>query len=278
MNYRHVYHAGNHADVLKHIVLTRVIVRMQDKPKPMAILDAHAGTGHYDLMGEQAGKTLEWQSGIAKLSKNFEPAVEELLAPYRGVLASMNEWQYPGSPSIAANLMRPSDRLLFNELHPEDHDALQENLSAVKNARITKLDALTAVKAALPFSERRGLVLIDPPFEVQDEFQRILQLVQQGLRRMANAVMLIWYPLKNTETIEPFLMAMKSMVPQNLLQVQIGVQAYSNNGPLSGSAVLVINPPWNLDHELQLLVPQLAERLDSDGTGSSQLTWLTPRT
>lgn len=280
MNYRHIYHAGNHADVLKHVVLSRIIFSMTGKQKPIAVLDAHAGTGQYDLMGEKAGKTLEWQNGVAKLGPPFSSEVEYLLAPYRKALSTLNTgastFTYPGSPKIAATLMRPEDRLLLNELHANDCETLCQNFADDKKVRVTQIDALTSVKSSLPFAERRGVILIDPPFEVPDEFQRVLNILRQGLRRMANGVFVMWYPIKDTPQTEEFLTALKLISPGNALRVELSVQEQRADGPLVGSGVVVVNPPWKLDQELALLLPHLAKRLALDETGSTQTIWLTP--
>lgn len=177
MNYRHAYHAGNHGDVLKHIVLSRVLGYLRAKDKPFAVLDAHAGIGAYDLSGIEAEKTNEWQDGIGKLLNAEVPmALRALLSPYLDIVAAMNADEqvqhYPGSPEIALRMTRLTDRLILNELHPQDRETLRRRYDMYRRVRVTGVDALQAVKAALPFAEKRGLVLIDPAFEVEDETAR----------------------------------------------------------------------------------------------------------
>ena len=195
MNYRHAYHAGSHADVLKHAVLARIIERLKVKVKPFRVIDAHAGRGLYDLTGVEAGKTREWETGAAKLSAPFAPEVEALLKPYRGCLAAAAPF-YPGSPDLAARLMRAQDRLVANELHPGDSAALAEHFRHDRRVSVTALDAETCIKANLPPPERRGLVLIDPPYELKDEADHAMRGLAEGYRRFGQGVFVLWFPLK----------------------------------------------------------------------------------
>ena len=221
VNYRHSFHAGNHGDVLKHIVLARTLQLMASKDKPLAVLDAHAGVGRYDLTGVQATKTGEWLGGIAKLDEDFASDVEAVMASYRDVLAAINPdghgKYYPGSPEIISRLIRADDRLIANELHPVDALELTTNYSALKNVYVKQLDYLQAIKSELPFRERRGLVLIDPPFEVLDETLRATQALQFGYRRMATATFMIWYPVTTDEFAAQFLSTIKSLNIPNML-------------------------------------------------------------
>ena len=162
MNYRHVFHAGNHADVLKHMALTRLLSALNRKQKPYRIIDAHAGAGLYALDGMEAGKTREWEGGIGKLAAPFAPEIEALLVPYRQIIAALNPdaalRRYPGSPEVAARLMRASDRMIANELHPEDGDALARHFARDRRVKVMQLDAGICVKANSPPPERRGLI------------------------------------------------------------------------------------------------------------------------
>jgi 23S rRNA (adenine2030-N6)-methyltransferase len=280
MNYRHAFHAGNHADVLKHIVLSRVIEYFKNKEKPFAFLDAHAGLGAYDLEGIQANKTGEWMGGVGKMSDPFAPEVEALLQPYRSVVAAMNAVGgsrfYPGSPELAVRLMRPVDRIIVNELHPVDVETLRENYKLDKRVRVTSLDAVQSVKAELPFSSKRGLVLIDPPFEVLDESERVAQAIQFGHRRFATGTFLIWYPVTTEEFTEKFLDMISALAMPNILKVELRVKAAFERGGLSGSGMIVVNPPWTLEAELKQLIPSLATRLGIGTWGRGEISWLTP--
>ncbi len=280
MNYRHAFHAGNHGDVLKHAVMARVLELMTAKEKPFAVLDAHAGIGRYDLEGVQAAKTGEWQGGIAKLDDDFSPEVEAVLSPYRSILATLNSdgngRYYPGSPEIVLQMMRAGDHLIANELHPVDVAELRQVYAANRQVNITQLDFIEAVKAQLPFKERRGLVLIDPPFEVLDETLRVAQAIKFGYRRMATAVFIIWYPVTTEEFVLNFTDTMKALNIPNMLHVELRVKAAFAQGGLSGSGLIIINPPWTLENDLKILVQALATRLGLGDWGRGQVSWLTP--
>lgn len=280
MNYRHAFHAGNHGDVLKHIVLARALSLMIMKDKPLAVLDAHAGVGRYDLSGVQATKTGEWQSGVAKLDDDFAPDVEVVLEPFRNVLAAMNldgdGRYYPGSPEIVSHIMRTADRLIANELHPIDAAELAENYTEQKNILVKQLDYVQAIKSELPFRERRGLVLIDPPFEVLDETLRTAQALEFGYRRMATATFMIWYPVTTEEFATQFVDTMKALKIPNMLWCELRIKAAFAQGGLSGSGLIIVNPPWTLENDLRILLPALAERLGLGDWGRGQVDWLTP--
>lgn len=280
MNYRHAFHAGNHADVLKHIVLSRVIEYFKIKEKPFAFLDAHAGLGAYDLEGIQATKTGEWQGGIGKLAEPFDREAETLLAPYRAAIGAMNSDGgarfYPGSPELALRLLRPIDRMIANELHPVDVETLRENYKHDKRVRVTSLDAVQSVKTELPFPQKRGFVLIDPPFEVLDECERVAQAITFGHRRFATGTFLIWYPVTTEEFVAKFLETMSVLALPNMLKVELRVKSAFERGGLAGSGLIVINPPWTLEAELNLILPALATRLGLGNWGRSQVEWITP--
>jgi 23S rRNA (adenine2030-N6)-methyltransferase len=277
MNYRHAYHAGNHADILKHVVFSRILSHLREKTAPFSVLDTHAGIGWYQLMGEAAGKTLEWQSGIAKMHEPFAPEVEQLLTSFRAVLSAAPPLTYPGSPAIAAHLTRHDDRLFFNELHPEDHILLEQNFADDRRVKVTCEDARIAVKSRLPFPLRRGLVLIDPPFEKTDETERTARTLADGLKRMATAVFAIWYPVTTREFADEFVKAIEAVDPPNLLQVELRVRQPELGGGLAGSGLLIVNAPWKLDKEMELLVSALAQRLGESGEGRGSSVWLKPR-
>jgi 23S rRNA (adenine2030-N6)-methyltransferase len=280
MNYRHAFHAGNHADVLKHAVLARIVELLKNKDKPFAFLDAHAGIGLYDLEGPQALKTSEWHGGIAKLATRFDEDVELVLAPYRKVLSSMNAEGafrfYPGSPKLVLDLLRKTDRVIANELHPEDVVTLRALCGGDQRLRVTSVDALQAVKTELPFTERRGLILIDPPYEIVDETDRTAKALAFGHRRFATGVFVIWYPVTTEEFAAKFVSAMKALGLPNMLQVELRVKAAFARGGLAGSGLIIVNPPWNLEADLKLLLPALAQRLGLGEWGRGLVQWLTP--
>ena len=280
MNYRHAFHAGNHGDVLKHVVLARVLELLKAKDNPFAVLDAHAGIGRYDLTGVQANKTGEWRGGIAKMDDDFAPEVEAVLVAFRSILAAINEDGngrfYPGSPEIVTRLMRVGDRLIANELHPVDVSLLRDTYAPNKNVTVTQLDYVQAVKAQLPFKERRGLVLIDPPFEALDETLRTTKAVEFGYRRMATAVFIIWYPVTTEEFATKFIGTIKALDIPNMLHVELRIKAAFAQGGLSGSGLIIINPPWTLENDMRVLLPALAIRLGLGDWGRGLVQWLTP--
>jgi 23S rRNA (adenine2030-N6)-methyltransferase len=280
VNYRHAYHAGNHADVLKHAVLARVIEHMRKKEKPFRVIDAHAGIGLYDLSGIEAGKTGEWQGGIGKLAASFAGEVEALLAPYRAVIAALNPQGglrlYPGSPELALRLMRENDRLIANELHPQDAVALERHFIRDPRVDVVSMDAATCLKAKLPPPERRGMILIDPPYEAKDEAEKAVRMLAQGLRRFAQGVFILWYPLKADQTAESVLSGVAALDVPATLKVELRVREAFSGGGLAGSGLVILNTPWKLDEELRLLVPALAQRLGLGEWGQGTVEWLLP--
>jgi 23S rRNA (adenine2030-N6)-methyltransferase len=279
MNYRHAFHAGNHGDALKHTLLARVLSYLTQKDSALAVLDAHAGIGRYDLTGLEALKTGEWRGGIGRLLTAKLPVqVADLLQPYldvvRAVNASSELQYYPGSPEIARRLLRPSDRLVLNELHPVDHDTLATRFGFFKQVRLTQVDALQAVKAALPFPEKRGLVLIDPAFEVLDESTRVARMVAQGLRRMAPVCMMIWYPVTTQKFADDFCDGLTFEGAKSVLRAELLVRKPQEAGGLAGSGLVIVNPPWTLRNEAALLLPALSAILGESGQGHSRLEWI----
>jgi 23S rRNA (adenine2030-N6)-methyltransferase len=281
MNYRHAYHAGNHADVLKHIVLARVLDYMLRKDKPLAVLDAHAGIGRYDLKGAEAYKTGEWKDGIGKLlAEPLPPEVRSLLATYLNIIHDLNGdgtlRTYPGSPEIIARLLRRSDRMVFNELHPDDADTLATRYAADRRVRITRQDAAIAAKAELPFTERRGIVLLDPAFEVQGETEKMARMLGHIISRMQNTTVLAWYPLKEPGGEDGLTAAAAALPCAATLAVELRVREGFADGGLAGSGVIILNPPHILKAELELILPVLAHRLGIGRWGRGSVRELTP--
>lgn len=278
MNYRHAYHAGNHADVLKHVLLARVMEHLKKKAKPFRFIDAHAGIGVYDLGGVEAGKTGEWEGGIGKLAEPFAPEVETLLKPYRDVIAALNPGGglriYPGSPELALRLMRENDRMIANELHPQDAITLERHYIHDQRVDVTSMDAETCLKAKLPPQERRGVILIDPPYEVKNEAEKSVRMLAHGLRRFTQGVFLLWYPLKADQTAETVLAQVKELGIPATLKVELRVREAFSAGGLAGSGVVVLNTPWKLDAELRVLMPALAQRLGLGKWGEGTVEWL----
>jgi 23S rRNA (adenine2030-N6)-methyltransferase len=280
MNYRHAFHAGNHADVLKHVILTRLLTHLNKKDKPYRVVDAHAGIGVYALDGIEAGKTREWEGGIGKLSAPFAPEVEALLAPYRGIVEALN-WDgamrhYPGSPEIAARMMRDGDRMIANDLHSEDSATLAVQFRRDRRVAVTNLDAETCVKAHLPPPERRGLILIDPPYEQKDEAAKAARTLADGLKRFATGIFMLWYPLKAKGDDETCREAARELGVPGTLTAELRVREAFMEGGLAGSGVIIVNAPWKLDEELATLLPAFAGRLGLGKWGRGRVDWLVP--
>jgi 23S rRNA (adenine2030-N6)-methyltransferase len=281
MNYRHAYHAGNHADVLKHITLCRVLNYMRLKDKPFAGLDTHAGIGVYDLNSVEAGKTGEWQDGIAKLLNAKMTAQEkDLLQSYLSVITSLNNDGalkfYPGSPEIFRHHLRKNDRLFLNELHSQDAATLAARYAKEKSIILSTLDANIAAKAILPFQERRGVVLIDPAFEVKDETARISAMLQHIEQRMATAVVLLWYPIKTIDEADEMRQRMADLKRPGTLIAELMIKQPFAEGGLAGSAMAIFNPPYTLADELRIILPLLAANLGKGNWGRGTVYQVTP--
>lgn len=272
MNYRHAFHAGNFADVMKHALLVRILAYLQRKEAPLRVIDTHAGVGLYDLSGDEAGRTGEWREGIGRLDEPFPAPVEALLAPYRTVIASIKERHgeqvYPGSPAIVREMLRRRDRGVFVELHPEDHAVLAERFNPVTNTKVVHLDGWTALHALIPPKEKRGLVLIDPPYEELGELQRLEEELVRALRKWPTGVYAGWYPIKDVRTIDVVAAALDKESPRPGLRAEIYVDDPSDPGRLNGCGIFVLNPPWTLREEAEILLPALAERLSRRGYGA----------
>ena len=264
MNYRHAFHAGNFADVVKHAVLARILIHLGEKPQPFRVIDTHAGAGLYDLAGPDATRTGEWHAGIGRLVGASLPSpAQALLTPYLDAVAKLNPGgelrQYPGSPSIALSLMRAQDRLIACELEPGAAAALRSNLHTDMRAKAIAIDGFTALNAYVPPKERRGLVLIDPPFEQPNEFERLGQSLIDAHRKWATGIYLAWYPRKDLAAVKALINQIKRSAIPKVLRAELDV--VSDATRLTGTGLLMINPPWRLDKELALLLPALAEAL-----------------
>jgi 23S rRNA (adenine2030-N6)-methyltransferase len=280
MNYRHAFHAGNHADVLKHVVLARVLEHLRLKDKPFAVLDAHAGIGRYDLKGAEALKTQEWKVGIARLvAAPLPEEARNLCAIYLNILKDMNPdgalRHYPGSPEIIARLLRRGDRMIFNELHPQDADTLASRYGADKRVQVTRQDASQSVKAALPFKERRGLLLLDPAYEDAKDWQAVPRTIRHAMERMANTTVLAWYPLKTEADADELKQALAALDRPGTLCTELLVREPFAEGGLAGSGLAIVNPPFTLREELAVLLPVLAERLGKGTWGRGRVTVVT---
>jgi 23S rRNA (adenine2030-N6)-methyltransferase len=260
MNYRHAFHAGNHCDVLKHAALCLVLERLKAKEKPFAVLDTHAGRGLYDLMSEAALKTAEYKGGVARVLG--DPAPPPSLMPYVDAVVRANpfgglRW-YPGSPAIVADALRQGDSAKFCELHPEERAALEATMGADGQVKIFDRDGYQAVRAFLPPVERRGLVLVDPPFERPGEYTRLAEALADGLKRWATGVFMVWRPVKDATGWREFSRAMEGI--GDTLNVDLNIRGPVDD-KLTGSGLFIVNPPFGLSASLADALPWLADRL-----------------
>jgi 23S rRNA (adenine2030-N6)-methyltransferase len=275
VNYRHAFHAGNFADVLKHAVLVRILLHLRGKEAAFRTIDTHAGIGRYDLSGETPNRTGEWRNGIAKLFENPPPGeAAELIAPYLDLVRAQNEAgelrHYPGSPAIIQALARPQDRMQFCELHPEDFATLRRNLRDPR-ASITEIDGWTALRAYLPPKERRGLVLIDPAFEEPGEFARLADGLAEAHRRWATGVFILWYPIKDRDEAHRFERRMAGLQIARMLRAELSVGIQPKPEALHACGLMIVNPPWRLEDELKILLPALQAALAANGDGRYRL-------
>jgi 23S rRNA (adenine2030-N6)-methyltransferase len=279
MNYRHAYHAGNFADVMKHAVLARVLTHLHDKPAAFRVIDTHAGAGLYDLGGVEAGKTLEWRDGIGRLidAKLDEPA-RTLLAPYLDAVRALNPagtlTVYPGSPALTQSLLRPQDRLIACELEPQAAAALSRQLRGDTRAKAIAIDGWTALTAYVPPNERRGLVLVDPPFEQPQELSRLAQGLAAAHRKWTTGCYLLWYPIKEAAEITAFVRKLSRLDIAKTLRIELFPEISTDDKGLRGSGLIAVNPPWRLYEELEMLLPALGRVLSRAATCRTTLSWL----
>lgn len=262
MNYRHAFHAGNFADCLKHAVLVWLLLALRRKPAGFFVLDTHAGPGRTELTSGPAARTGEWQRGIARLLDD-PPAP---LARYVSLVQRLG--LYPGSPSLAAALLRPDDRMACCELHPEDHAALRRLFRADPRVAVHHRDGWQALGALLPPSQRRGLVLVDPPYEASDEFMRLAAGLRAGHRRFGSGIFAAWYPIKHRAPVRAFHNAMTESGIRDIVAAELWLREPVDPARLNGCGMLVINPPYRLEDELGPALAALLARLGENEPGA----------
>jgi 23S rRNA (adenine2030-N6)-methyltransferase len=287
MNYRHRFHAGNFADVMKHALLVRLIQALQKKEKGFLYLDTHAGRGRYDLAEAATGDSLarqpEWPDGIGRVWEKSDVAPE-----LAGWLTLAREFDrqgggtdatpryYPGSPWFARLLMRSQDRMALCEKHPAECEALQVEFSRQPRISVHEMDGYVALRAMLPPPERRALVLIDPPFEVQHEFAQITAALAEGLRRFPSGVFAVWYPLTERARVDEFAAAVRELRPPATLNAELTIAGENAPMKMKGCGLLVINPPWEFDLEARAVLAPLAELLAQAPGGEARVEWVVP--
>ena len=284
MNYRHAFHAGNFADVVKHAVLARILVYLIRKDAPLRFIDTHAGAGRYDLASAEARRSPEWRCGVARVLKSAPPApVAALLEPYLSVVgphdAAGMPRSYPGSPAIAQALLRPHDRIALCEAHPEERQKLVAALGHDARLSIVGTDGYVALNAYVPPNERRGLALIDPAFEAPDELDRERAALERAIRKWPAGVYLAWRPIREADADARFLNGLAATGTPNMLRLEIdigpGLIGAHGQEPLARAGLLVVNPPHTLFQEARVLLPWLALLLARQGRGSFVCDWLT---
>ncbi|MBB5373833.1 23S rRNA (adenine(2030)-N(6))-methyltransferase RlmJ [Acidocella aromatica] len=262
MNYRHIYHAGNFADVMKHALLIPLIRAMQRKDKPFLLLDTHAGIGRYDVRSEQAEKTGEWRDGIGKLLDAPPPALAEYVKLVREL------GLYPGSPALSAALLRPTDRLIACELHPEDAATLRRNMRGAETVAVHERDGYEAISAFLPPPEKRALVLIDPPFERTDEFAALEKALLVGWRKFKSGVFVVWYPVKHRGPVRSFFESLKLTPIRDVIAVEFLRRPDINPLGLNGCGLLIVNPPYGFEEEAAPILAACEAVLGEPGCSS----------
>lgn len=279
MNYRHAFHAGNFADVVKHAILARIVTHLKLKTAAFRVLDTHAGIGRYDLTGEEARRSPEWREGIGRvLTRGLGDDASELAEPYLSAVQAENPdgdlVAYPGSPLLVRRLLRPQDRLSAIELHPADAEALAALFAGDFQTRVIPLDGWLALGAHLPPKEKRGLVLVDPPFEEPGEFTRLVGGLVKAHRRWEGGIYALWYPLKEPREVADFVAALKATAIPKMLRIELALRAPSTPARLHGTGMIVVNPPYTLAGELNVLLPALADVLADEGRGRWSIDWI----
>jgi 23S rRNA (adenine2030-N6)-methyltransferase len=284
VNYRHHYHAGNFADVFKHAILARMIERLKEKDRPFVVVDSHAGAGRYDLAADSALRTGEYRAGILKLLA--DPGPDPVLKPYLDVIRRFNPGlaagarlaTYPGSPAIARAMLRPDDRLIAVELHPDDGAALERLFAGDRQVTVRRGDGFAALKALLPpprtLAPRRGFVLIDPPYEEPGEFERAAKALLAARQRWTTGRFGLWYPLKDRDAVRRFHAQLRDSNQEKLLRVELRVRAPEKEPALFGCGMILLDPPWGFAEVMRTLLAALRRVLGQDKSASAVVDWL----
>jgi len=276
LSYRHAFHAGNHADILKHYTFSLVLEYFNQKEKPYCVIDTHAGAGMYSLQSKYSQKNKEFETGISRLL--HAQSLPEPLLRFTAMVNSFNKeksaFLYPGSPKIAEYYLRACDQLRLFELHPNEHKILLENFNQAngKQTIINLLDGFTGIKANLPPHTKRGIIMIDPPYEEKADYQRVINSIEDSLRRFATGTYLIWYPLLQRDEPKQMITALQELNINSWLNVSIKVSQPASTGlGMFGSGMYILNPPWTLPTLLEESLPYLAQLLGQDETVSTEL-------
>ena len=281
MNYRHAFHAGGFADVIKHIVLVRILTYLQDKQAAFRVIDTHAGAGVYDLTSDEALRGGEWLTGVARVMQaRFSETTLPLVAPYLDIVRAFNPQRelkaYPGSPLIARALLRPQDRLTACEVEPKARKHLIDALRRDTQARVVDLDGWVALPAFVPPKERRGLVMIDPSYEHKDEFERLATGFAEAFAKWPTGSYLLWYPVKSRRATDNLArhvaeVAGADAAAGKCLRLEFSVAPQVTGAGLTSAGLLIVNPPWTLAGELKAILPELEKPLGQGGAGRFRL-------
>lgn len=277
LSYRHSFHAGNHADVVKHIVQSLILDALKQKDKPFVYHDTHSGVGRYDLTHEWSEKTGEYKQGIARIweQNNLPEDLKSYLDAIKALNNGDNLRYYPGSPRVARAQLRSQDRMVLTELHPSDYPLLEQEFHRDHQVSIYKEDGFSRLKASLPPQERRGLVLIDPPYELAKEYRDVVQAIYQSHKRWATGIYAIWYPVVNRCDIDDMLEGLEGLGIRKILQIELGVSPDTNERGMTASGMIVINPPWKLESQMQEILPFLQQAI-APATGHWKVEWVVP--
>lgn len=280
LSYRHAFHAGNHADVLKHLVLAQIIQGLQRKPAAMCYIDTHAGAGTYDLKSREAEKVGEFRHGIAKIWQRTD--IPASLADYLGAVRAMNAGPYselryyPGSPALARHLLRPADRMVLIERHPSDYARLRETFALEPHCRVEQGDGYALLKAFVPPLEKRGVVLIDPSYELKTEYWQVIDTLVAAYQRWATGVYVLWYPLIARDQADKLEKRVLATGIRKVMGVEFALTAPAAESGLWGSGLIVVNPPYQLDEQVRQVLPWLKRTLKATPEAISEVRWLAP--
>lgn len=279
LSYRHIYHAGNFADVFKHVVLLQILRALLRKEAPFFVLDTHAGIGRYELALAEAQKNREFDNGVARLLECSDPPAA--VADYLEQVYAQNPngqylSYYPGSPCLIRALLRSQDRLVLSELHPADVIELKRVFAGDKQVAVHQQDAYQGLKAFLPPAERRGLVLIDPPYERKDEYERVASSLKMAYQRWPTGTYVIWYPILSRSLVTRFHQVVMATGIRKILRAELCIDADTDRTVFVGSGLLIVNPPWQLQEELAAQLPWLWHCLAPAGQGQQTVAWLVP--
>lgn len=277
LSYRHSYHAGNHADVFKHIIMLLIIEKLKEKDKPFVFIDTHSGAGLYDLTSEQAMKRSEYETGIGRLLQTKEQFPE--LCDYFELISLLNPGhrliRYPGSPRIAAHLLHKRDRLILMEFHNSEIEHLRKNMRGDNRICIHHRDGFEGLVAVLPPEPARGLVLIDPAYEVKEDYKRVVSCMQEAYRRWSTGIYTIWYPILSThrDKSSSMLQQLGQCDFKNLLIAELSVGEQRQDFGMHGSGMAIINAPWQLDQQLESILRKLYKVLAQNSAASWRIDW-----